>query len=54
MQCNKKNSNVHGAMIVLSKAVDEIKHDINLDKLLKSNLPKIVIRTMLKNTFADV
>ena len=39
-------------MIDLSKAFGEINHDVMIDKLLKSSLPKIVVRTighMLKN-----
>ena len=57
MQYNKKNSNIHCAMIDLSKAFDEINPDIMIDKSLKSSLPEIIVRTVenvLKNTFADV
>ena len=39
MQYNKKNSNVHCAMIDLSKAYEEKNHDLLIDKLLKTSLP---------------
>ena len=54
MQYNKGNSNIHCGMIYLSKAFDEINHDVMIDKLLKSSLPKIIVRTIgytLKNVF---
>ena len=44
-------------MIDLSNAFDQINHDVMVDKLLKSRLPKIIVRTigyMLKNTFVGV
>ena len=57
MQYNKENSDIHCAMIDLSKAFDEINHDVIIDKLLKSSLPNIIVITdgyMLNNTFDDV
>ena len=36
---------------------DEINHDVVIDKLFKSSLPNIIVRTIayiLKNTFADI
>ena len=53
----KENSNIHCAMIDLSKAFDETNNDVIIVKLLKSSLPKLIVRTirfMLNNTFADV
>ena len=54
---------VYCAMIDLSKAFDELNHDVMIDRLLKSSLPKISVKTivicekyicicMLENTFA--
>ena len=43
--------------VKLSKAYDEINHDVMIDKVHKWSLPKITVRTigyMLKNAFADV
>ena len=57
MQYNKENSNIHCAMIDLAKAFDEINHDVMIGELLKSSLPKIIVRIigyMLENIFADV
>ena len=54
---NNENSSIHRAMIDLLKAFHEIIHDIFENKLLKSSLPKILVRPighMLKNTFNDV
>ena len=54
MQYNKGNSNIHCGMIDLSKAFDEINHDVMTDKLLKSSLRKIIVKTIgysLKNVF---
>ena len=44
-------------MIDLSKAFDQINHDVMIDNLLKYSLQKVIVRTtgyMLKNTFAGV
>ena len=44
-------------MTDLSKAFDELNHDVMMDKLLKSSLSKIIVRTIghnLKITFAAV
>ena len=57
MQYNKDYSNINFAMIDLWKSFDEINHDVMIDKLLKSSLPKITVRTigyMLRNKFVNV
>ena len=43
-------------MITLSQAVDEINHDVMMNKLFKSSIKKIMVRTIgyMLNIFADV
>ena len=53
----EENSNIYCALINISKAFDGTNIDVMIDQLLKSSLPKVIVRTvryMLKNTFADV
>ena len=46
MQYNKEDNNIHCAIIDISKAVDEINHDVMIDKILKSSLPKIMYKIL--------
>ena len=48
MQYNKESSNIHCVMINISKAFDEINRDVMIDKLLKSSIPKRIVRTVKK------